>query len=74
MREKLKTLQNRRKESCSVLDADLSEISQHIEVETPLHMYCRKLVKRKYTLAIFIYLLHACPGFQQRIDFVSTKA
>lgn len=36
MREMLKAFQNKRKESCSILDAEVRDINQHIEVETSL--------------------------------------
>lgn len=60
MREELMTLQNKRKESCSVLDAEVREINQHIEVETThttflLCFIINLLRNRKCILTFFFF-------------------
>lgn len=52
MRQMLEAFQNTRKESDSELDAEVREINQHIEVETPLHVSlrsCYKLGEQEHT-------------------------
>lgn len=80
IKEKLKAFQSS-ETSYSVLDAEheLREIIQHIEVEILLYISCMLRYKlgeqRKHMKMFFLLLLvHAAPDFQQRVDFVPTKA
>lgn len=71
LREMLNIFQNK-KASCSALDTEVSDINQHIEVETPLHFYLLHFTCwETETVVIFAqYYL----DFQQRIDLLPTKS